>query len=187
MRSPLPAVAHEVGADERTLRRAAGRGMVRCTRPGPRQLEMDGSEQDYLHSHWALLSALTRALRTEPNVRLAVLHGSAARGDDRPDSDIDLLVALREDRPDAAVKLAVRLESALGRPVDVARLGRVEGRSPLFLLHALEEGRVLIDRDDRWAALKARRPQVERAARRQRQRARRQAAESLRMLAEDMS
>jgi predicted nucleotidyltransferase len=184
MRSPLPTLAKEIGADQRTLRRAAQRGMVRCSRSGPRQLELDEAERDYLHSHWPLLSSLTRALRTEPNVRLAVLYGSAARGDDRPDSDVDLLVDLSEDRPDAGVKLALRLERALGRRVDVVRLGRVRGRSPLLVLQVLDEGRVLVDRDGRWPALKARRWRMAGAARRDRERARREAAESLRMLVE---
>ena len=49
---------------------------------------------------WSLLSALRRALRTEPNVRLAVVYGSFARGDDVSDSDLDLLVSLREDQSD---------------------------------------------------------------------------------------
>ena len=51
-----------------------------------------------------LVADLRRALRTEPNVRLAVLYGSLARGDEDAGSDLDLLVSLAEDRPLAAVK-----------------------------------------------------------------------------------
>jgi predicted nucleotidyltransferase len=184
MTSVLPSVARELGADERTLRRAARRGVVRCSRPGPRRLELAPGELEYLRTHWALLSSLTRALRTEPGVSLAVLYGSAARGDDRADSDVDLLVALRHNAPGAAGALARRLERTVGRSVDVARLDRVERTAPLLLLYALDHGRVLVDRDRRWPTLQARHVQVSRAAREDRKRAREQAARSLSMLIE---
>jgi predicted nucleotidyltransferase len=186
MRSQLPALALELGADERTLRRAARRGTVRCHRPGPRQLELDAGEREYLREHWALLSALTRALRTEPNVSVAVLYGSTARGDDRAASDVDLLVALRDDSAMDAAGVAERLGRAVHRPVDVARLPRVEKQSPLLLLFALDEGRVLVDRDGRWAALRKRRSRIIREARQSLEQSRREAAESMRMLEEDI-
>ena len=49
------------------------------------------------------------------------VFGSASRGDDRPDSDIDLLVDLDRDRSvlDLA-ELVADLRDLLGRPVDVA-------------------------------------------------------------------
>lgn len=185
MRSLLPTLAADLGADERTLRRAARRGTLRCRRPGPRQLELDAGELDYLRSHWELLRELTQALRTERNVRLAVLYGSTARGDDRRDSDIDLLVDLRAPTPGATSALAARFERALGRHVDVADLGRVEKDAPLLLLYALDEGRVLIDRDMQWPELLARRGGVARAAQRAERVERRAVAESWRMLVED--
>jgi predicted nucleotidyltransferase len=115
--------------------------------------------------HWPLLSALRRALRTEPNVRLAVVYGSVARGDEKPGSDIDLLVSLREDHPDAAVKLAVRLEHALGQEVDVTRLNRIQNSAPLLLLQAIDEGRVVLDRDLQWEPLRTQRANIARRAR----------------------
>jgi len=113
-----------------------------------------------------LVADLRRALRTEPNVRLAVLYGSLARGDEDAGSDLDLLVSLAEDRPLAAVKLAVLLERTLGRDVDVARLNRVKDTAPLLLLQALDEGRVVLDRDHQWEQLRAQRPDIARRARR---------------------
>ncbi len=121
-------------------------------------------------------------MRTEPNVRLAVLYGSVARGDDAPGSDLDLLVSLGADRPDAAVGLAVRLERALGREVDVARLNRMQDAAPLLLLRAIDEGRVLLDRDGEWAALKARRGEIARRARDAHAARRRRARASVREL-----
>ena len=49
------------------------------------------------------------------------LFGSVARGEERPDSDIDFLVTLEPGRTlmDLA-RLETRLEALLGRPVDVA-------------------------------------------------------------------
>jgi predicted nucleotidyltransferase len=184
MRSLLPILAADLGADERTLRRAARQGTVRCRRPGPRQLELDDGELDYLRSHWELLHELTQALRTERNVRLAVLYGSTARGNDRRDSDLDLLVDLHTPTPGATSALAMRVERRLGRHVDVAELSRVEKDAPLLLSHALDEGRVLVDRDTQWPELLARHGEVARAARRAERVECRAVAESWRMLVE---
>jgi predicted nucleotidyltransferase len=162
----LTDLARELGADERTLRRAVADGMVRCERLGPRRRRVSEDERRYAVGHWPLLAELRRALRTEPNVRLAVVYGSVARGDDTPDSDVDILVSLAEDRPDAGVKLAVRLERALGREVDVARLDRVRNTAPLLLLRAVDEGRVVIDRDGQWEQLRERRGDIARRSRR---------------------
>lgn len=157
-------LAFELGADERTLRRAVSDGLVRSEATGRRPRSITAEECRYTIDHWPLLSTLRRALRTEPNVRLAVLYGSVARGEDTDVSDVDLLVSLAEDRPDAAVKLAVRLERALGRKVDVARLNRIERTAPLLLLQALQEGRVVLDRDTQWPQIVVRRNQISRRA-----------------------
>jgi predicted nucleotidyltransferase len=172
-------LAHELGADERTLRRAVTDGTVRCERLGPRKGRVSDDERRYILEHWSLLAELRRALRTEPNVRLAVVYGSIARGDDAPDSDLDLLVSLAEDRPDAAVKLAVRLERTLGRDVDIARLNRVKDSSPLLLLQALDEGRVVLDRDLQLEQLRAQRAVIARRARRSHAARRRRARTSI--------
>lgn len=157
-------MALALGADERTLRRAVADGAVRCERVGPRRQRIAEQERAYLLTHWPLLSGLRQALRTETNVRLAVVYGSIARGHDTPDSDIDLLVSLARDRPEAGVRLAVRLERALGREVDVARLNRVSVNAPLLLLQAIDEGRVVLDRDRQWSQLFAGRVEIERRA-----------------------
>ncbi len=164
MRSRLPIIANELGADERTLRRAVSRGTVRARRPGPRQLQLEPAERAYLRDHWPVLSELNRALRNEPGVRLAVLYGSVARGDGGPASDLDLLVDLHDDTARGSSALARRLGRALGREVDVARLNQVRDRSPLLLVQALGEGRVIADRDGCWPGLLAQRGQAREAA-----------------------
>jgi predicted nucleotidyltransferase len=126
-----------------------------------------------------MLAKLRKLLRTEPNVRLAVLYGSIARGEDTPASDIDLLVSFAEDHPDSAIKLAVRLERGLGREVDIARLNRVGDTSPLLLLQVIDDGRVVLDRDHLWTTLLAHRDEVEQRAYRQHEAQRRRTRVSI--------
>lgn len=158
-------LALDLDVEERTLRRAAAQGALRASRPGPRRLRLLPGERDYLVAHWSLLSALRRALRTEHRVRLAVLYGSLARGDEDEGSDLDLLIAFAGDYSAAAFKLASRLEGVVGRHVDIARLERVETHAPLLLDRVLDEGRVLVDRDGLWARLRQRRSAIRARAR----------------------
>jgi predicted nucleotidyltransferase len=164
METTVKHLASRVDADERTLRRAVEQGTVRCLRTSPRRVELDVQEEHYLLEHWPLLRQLRATLRTEPNVRLAVLFGSLARGDGRTDSDVDLLVDLVDDAWERRQQLASRLERAVGRPIELAVLSRV-CRHPSLLMQVLDDGRVVVDRGGRWAALKRRRPSIRRAAR----------------------
>ena len=164
MRSNLPAVARDIDVPERTLRRAVLLGTVRCRRPGPRQFELTADERAYLRVHWETISAVTEALRTERNVRLAVLFGSAARGHEGEDSDVDVLVSLAEDRLMYLSYLAVRLTRALGRDVEVLSLAQVRAHDPALLGAILRDGRPVVDRDGSWPALIAKRRGIERAA-----------------------
>ena len=164
MRSTLPALAEELQTTDRTLRRAVSQGLVRATRPSPRTLRLPVAERVYLRAGWPLLSALRAALRTEPGVRLAVLFGSRARGDHRPDSDVDLVVALADSSK--RFELRERLESVLGLPVQVVLYDDAM-RAPLLIEQVVLEGRVLVDREDGWADLTRRRAAIHRAAARE--------------------
>lgn len=178
---PIQQLARDLGAEERTLRRAASQGALRAHRPGPRRLRLAHGESEYLRTHWRLLSQLRQALRTERHVRLAVLYGSLARGDEDGDSDLDLLVSLAGDRFVVGFDLTARLQGATGRRIDVAHLAQVEDKAPLLLDRVLDEGRVLVDRDGQWPQLRPRR----RAIRARAQRAhRRQMAAAARAIAE---
>jgi excisionase family DNA binding protein len=146
-------LASELDVEERTLRRAVAQGALRATRPGPRRLRLAPGEREYLRAHWLLLSQLRQALRTEHGVRLAVLYGSLARGDEDDGSDLDLLISFADDRPLTGSRLTARLQRVSGRRVDIARLDRVEAHVPLLLDRVVEEGRVLIDRDGEWERL----------------------------------
>src|SRR5215218_6386416 len=92
----LEILARQIGANERTLRRAFNEGTLRAERPTPRTLKLGAGEQRYLRRSWGLIASLRAVLRTEQNVRLALLFGSTARGDDDASSDVDLLVEMRD-------------------------------------------------------------------------------------------
>jgi predicted nucleotidyltransferase len=150
----LRTLARYLGVPERTLRRAAAEGLLHGRRASERRYKTTLREEAYLREHWPVLRELRRALRTEPNVRLAVLFGSFAVGRESEGSDIDLLVALRDSGAAAVAALAQRLSDRLGRQVQLVRLEEAEG-SPGLMVDALRQGRVLIDRDRLWAGLKA--------------------------------
>lgn|ERR1700729_1430883 len=140
-----------LGCSERTLRRYINDGVLRGRRIAS-QLELSSEEESYARSHWTLLKKLKGALRNERDVRLAVLFGSAAVGEDHPGSDVDLLVVHRRRQPRALAGLRMRLRDALDKPVHVVGLDQAQ-RAPSLLADILAEGRVLIDRDDRWDEL----------------------------------
>lgn len=175
-------LAAELDVEERTLRRAVSQGTVRASRSGPRRLALAAGEREYLGTHWPVLSGLRRGLRTEHGIRLAVLYGSLARGDEDAGSDLDLLISLADDRPSAAFKLAVRLERVSGRRVDLAHLERVEAQAPLLLDRVLDEGRVVVDRDGQWNRLCERRSAIRARARRDHHRQMASAARSIQEL-----
>ena len=150
--SVFASLAAELGVSERSLRRAANRGTIRAQRLSPRRSELSFAERHYVETHWKLLSKLLSLLRTRRNVRLAVVFGSVARGDDRPGSDVDLLVSFAREKAPTAASLAAAVAEEIGRRVQVVSLATVR-RTPLLLFDILREGRVLVDRDDEWPAL----------------------------------
>lgn len=151
--SELDVLAQEVGVHGRTLRRGAARGLLRATRRGAREVVIAPSERSYVRSHWRLVSRLLEALRKQPNVRLAVLYGSVARGSEGPDSDLDLLVRLRRDDYRARAEVVDALQEASGRRVQLVSVSQAE-EAPLLLADVLRDGRVLVDRDGDWPRLK---------------------------------
>jgi predicted nucleotidyltransferase len=150
--------ASELGCSERTLRRYINGGMLSGRRLVRGQLELSEREARYLRGHWGLLSRLMGSLRTEREVRLAVLFGSAATGEDTPVSDVDLLI-VHHGSEWARASMKLRLRRALGTPVDIVTLEQAESM-PSLLADALREGRVLIDRDELWGGLRRRREEI---------------------------
>lgn len=147
--SPFRLLAAELGTSDRSLRRAANRGLIRAHRTGPRTAEIAIAERAYLRGHWKLLSRLVAALRTEHNVRLAVLFGSTARGDDEAESDIDIAVELVDDDPHRSFDLARRLSRATERAVELVPFAAIR-KDRVLLSELARDGRVLIDRESVW-------------------------------------
>jgi predicted nucleotidyltransferase len=153
MSAELQDLASGLDVNERTLRRAWALGTIRGERVTPHKLRVSVDERVYLRRHWPRISRLRAALRTEPNVSLAVLFGSVARGDDYADSDVDLLVALREPGLSNQVALKGRLRKHIDPPVEVVALEDAL-RRPSLMIEILRDGRVLVDRDGHWAELR---------------------------------
>lgn len=63
--------------------------------------------------------ALRKALQSCEQVRLAVLFGSQARGRARPDSDVDIFLALEPNRPDTRAPVTSAVIDAVGANVHV--------------------------------------------------------------------
>jgi len=147
-------MADTARCSERTLRRYVSDGLLRG-RFVNGEVELSAQEAHYFHSHHTLLLSLRKALRTERDVRLAVLFGSVALGDDGVDSDVDLLAVCRQDDPVGVARLALRLGRAVRKPVHVIQLKDAE-QAPSLLADAVTEGRVLVDRDGLWGTLASR-------------------------------
>jgi predicted nucleotidyltransferase len=148
----LQQLAETLDVNERTLRRAWALGTMRGERVTPYKLRVPVEERAYLRPHWSTLTRLRQALRTEPNVSIAIVFGSVARGDDYAGSDVDLLVGLRDCRLRNQVSLADRLYRHTALPVEVVALEDAL-RRPALMVEILRDGRVLVDRDERWPEL----------------------------------
>jgi predicted nucleotidyltransferase len=183
----LELLGQQIGANERTLRRALNEGTLRAERPSPRKLKLGTAEKQYLRRSWKLLAALREVLRTEQNVRFALLFGSAARGEDGASSDLDLLVEMRDPSWIRIADLSAKLEALLGRRVDILTLDEAR-KTPQLLVQALGDGRVLVDREERWSSLQGEVDRLRRRAREAAWRAKRRALDGIdRMLADKAS
>lgn len=175
----LDELAREIGISGRTLRRAVDRGLVRARRPSPKKIAIDLAERQYVRTHWATISRLLDALRTEPNVEAAFLYGSYARGTEvAGESDVDVLVALNRDTPRAASELEERLAQRVGETVQVVPMNEAR-RDPAFLLRAVTDARPLVDRVGAWPALKRQTGRLRAEAERERSQRRDEIARAL--------
>lgn len=150
----LARTAQTLDCSERTLRRYINDGLLRGRELDRYHFELSAQEERYALEHWDLLHGLRVALRTERDVRLAVLFGSTSTGEDDQDSDVDLLVVCRQQSELALWALRRRLVGALERRVHLVRLEDAQ-RSASLLADILSEGRVVIDRDGCWPELRA--------------------------------
>lgn len=137
---------------------------MRGERVSARRFVTSLREEAYLREYWPLLRMLREALRTEPSVRFAVLFGSVATGRASGRSDVDVLVRLSDPVAGRVAELTARLEQRIGREVQLVRVQDAE-RTPVLMRDVLEQGRVLVDRENEWSALRAALPRWRRRAR----------------------
>ena len=106
-----------------------------------------------------LVTLLRDVSKLFPHVRLAVLFGSAARGETSGSGDIDLGVVLNDGAPartltDLEIASGRATGRAFKRPIDVVDLGRAP---PLLRFEVARDGVVLLEREPHvWADFKAR-------------------------------
>ncbi len=155
----LSQLAAGIQCSERTLRRCFNDGLVRGERRARGEVRIPPGEELYLRRHWQLLSRLRGALRTERSIRLAVLFGSTAVGEERPDSDVDLLIERTGAEPIDVLRLQRRLGELIGKEVHAVLLSDAE-QSPELLADVLLEGRVIVNRSDAWGLLLERRGEI---------------------------
>jgi uncharacterized protein len=96
------------------------------------------------------LKRLQSWLAAEPEITAAWLFGSRARGDARPDSDVDVAVLpVAGGNPgtlEQRLTWKIGAARALGLPQDAVDLILLEQSSPLLVHAVLREGRLLVDR-----------------------------------------
>lgn len=99
-----------------------------------------------------LRARLERQASTRPEVKLAVLFGSTARGNAGPGSDVDLGLLLDPYSPELRFRVEAELGRAAGRPVDVVLL---DDAPPLLRFEIAREGILLFQREDHlWTGFK---------------------------------
>jgi predicted nucleotidyltransferase len=97
---------------------------------------------------------LRRASISFPEVKLAVLFGSTARGQARPKSDVDLGILLEPYSADLRFRVEAELGRAAGREVDTVLL---DDAPPLLRFEIARDGILLFEREDQlWTVFKTR-------------------------------
>jgi predicted nucleotidyltransferase len=102
----------------------------------------------------SLQERLRQTVASFPEVRLAVLFGSTARGKAGPRSDVDIGVLLDPDTPDVRSRVEYEIGRAVGgREVDLIFL---KDAPPLLRFEVARDGVVLRqDQDGLWTGFKA--------------------------------
>jgi len=90
-----------------------------------------------------ILLLIKKFLRGHKEVVFAYLHGSYARNEEHPFSDIDIAVYLRENSFDVYMDLLGKFPE-VGREIDLRVLNDAP---PLFKYKVIKEGKLLVNKD----------------------------------------
>ena len=108
---------------------------------------MDNSSQDYRQKRKEITKTLSRELHKLPLDIEVWLYGSEARGDSRPDSDIDLLVLFNQPEvrcadEDQVLKVTYPIELETGVPINPVFFPKDhwESRMTPFRLNVINDG-----------------------------------------------
>lgn len=101
----------------------------------------------------ALLDELRRALERYPEIRVAAVFGSVARGDVRASSDVDLALLLSPGTLDMPQTIEADLARATGREVDFVYL---DTAPPLLRFEIARDGVLLRGDHDDWVDFRTR-------------------------------
>jgi predicted nucleotidyltransferase len=100
-----------------------------------------------------ILEQLKEQVVDWPELKLAVAFGSTARGEARPDSDVDLGILLKPYSPSLRLTTEAELGRAAGRPVHVILLDEAP---PLLRFEIARDGVLLLERSEGlWPSFKA--------------------------------
>jgi predicted nucleotidyltransferase len=100
-----------------------------------------------------MLELLRERLADLPNVRLAAAFGSVARGEERPESDLDLALLLDTDSIPERWEIEAALGRVAGREVDFVYLNEAP---PLLRFEIARDGVLLFERSPGdWSDFKA--------------------------------
>ena len=100
-----------------------------------------------------LVEKLRGQIRNRPELRMAILFGSTARGTDRPGSDVDLGIVLDPYSPEVRFDIEAQLGRAARRPVHVILLDEAP---PLLRFEITRDGALLFEREKGlWTHFKA--------------------------------
>ena len=99
-----------------------------------------------IHMTTAITHPVAKTLELHPEIQLAFVFGSAARGALRPDSDVDVAVlAAAPLSPESKLELMAELSLAMKREIDLVDLSTSWG---LILRQVLTTGTLALKRSD---------------------------------------
>jgi len=160
LRQVVRASGRGLGPVQRELKLLTEAGLIRRTRSGRQVYFQANPESPVFPELKSLIAktvgvgdALRRALAPmKPLIRVALIYGSAARGEEKPGSDIDLLIVGDVSFSDLVLHLQVP-QNALGREINPTVYSIAEFQSRLrerhhFVTSVIDEKKIFVFGDE---------------------------------------